>query len=411
MVAMMTCKRVLAGWMVAVWIFLVPAVASDALSASTTELQLALKPLVGSKDAVMVTSPEGASLVAIHADRPLVPASILKLITVLAALDRLGQDFRFKTEFYQDNHRNLIIKGYGDPLLISERMATIAATLAGMLPSFHQLIVDDSYFDEGLIIPGRTASEEPYDAPNGALCVNFNTVAFRREKGHWVSDEPQTPLLAAVIPKIEASGLTAGRITLAANSTEALAYTGGLFNYFFDRAGLHSSGVVTRGRVRTGQDKLIWRYQSASDLGQVAKALLEYSNNFMANQILLVMGAEAHGPPATLDKGLGVLRRYCGEQLGMTSGRIVEASGISRKNRLTAHTMMKVLVRLEPYHRLLRQTRGGRQFYKTGHLNGIRTQAGYITSQQGGRYRFVVILNTPGKSTHPIMKIIERKLR
>ena len=374
------------------------------------QLHQALTPLVGPQDAVMVTSPQDTPLISIHSDRLLVPASILKLITALAALDRLGADYRFQTEFYQDHDDNLIIKGYGDPLLVSERMTDIAATLAQRLPSYHHLIVDDSYFEDGLVIPGRSVSEEPYDAPNGALCVNFNTVAFRREKGRWLSGEPQTPLLSEVIPKIEASGLSAGRITLAANSAEALEYTGGLFRHFFDRAGLFASGEVKRGRVRPEHDRLVWRYRSASDLRQVIQALLEFSNNFVANQMLLVMGAETYGPPATMGKGLRVLRQYCRQQLGMVSGRIVEASGISRQNRISAGTMMAALARFEHYHPLLRKSPTG-QLYKTGHLKGVRTRAGYIDAGPKGRFRFVVILNTPGKTTHAIMRRIERALR
>lgn len=407
MVIAMTCK--MAALILSALLTLAPATASETGSQAVLKLHQALRPLVGPLDSVVVASPEGATLVAINADRQLVPASILKLITVLAAWERLGEDFRFRTEFYHDRQRNLIIKGFGDPLLISERLATIAATLAVKLPSFQGLVLDDSYFDSDLVIPGTSATEEPYDAPNGALCVNFNTVAFRQKNGGWISDEPQTPLLASVIPKIRASGLRVGRITLAANSAEALEYTGGLFHYFFDRAGLFSKGVVTRGRVQYDKHTLIWRYYSADNLRQVAGSLLKFSNNFIANQILLVMGAETYGPPATIEKGLRVLNRYCGQRLGMLVGRIVEASGISRQNRLSARTMMTALDHFEPHHRLLRQD-NRRQFYKTGHLRGVRTRAGYITSRHGGRYRFVVILNTPGKTTHPIMKIIENNL-
>jgi D-alanyl-D-alanine carboxypeptidase/D-alanyl-D-alanine-endopeptidase (penicillin-binding protein 4) len=63
---------------------------------------------------------------------------------------------------------------------------------------------------------------------------------------------------------------------------------------------------------------------------------------------------------------------------------------------------MAVLEAFEPNFVLLRQQ--GRDFYKTGTLNGIRTRAGYIASQNGGRYRYVVMLNTSGKSTRPIMR-------
>ena len=104
---------------------------------------------------------------------------------------------------------------------MSEALKVMAVQLASRLSWVNDLILDNSYFSQPIRIPGRGSSTEPYDAPNGALCVNFNTVAFQRVHGRWVSDEPQPPLLPCVIPKIEASGLTRGRISMAGNSAEA----------------------------------------------------------------------------------------------------------------------------------------------------------------------------------------------
>jgi serine-type D-Ala-D-Ala carboxypeptidase/endopeptidase (penicillin-binding protein 4) len=366
-----------------------------------------LNAAAGPRDAVLVASPRGRILARINIDRALVPASLLKLLTTLAALDRLGPSYRFRTDFYLDPENNLKIKGYGDPLLISEEIKIMAGHLATRLPSVHHLILDDSYFEQPIRIPGRGTSTEPYDAPNGALCVNFNTVAFTRRNGHWESDEAQTPLLPSVIPKIAASGLTRGRITLAANSTEALAYTGELFGYFFKQAGLKVSGAARRGRVDPQTDRLVWTHLSPEPLSRVVSELLEYSNNFIANQILLVMGAQQLKAPATVDKGLQVLREYYRRDLGIQSGRIVEASGISRENRITARAMLKILQRYLPFHTLMRQQ--GRQYFKTGHLKGVRTRAGYLTAADGALYPFVVMCNTPGKSTHAMIQVIEKR--
>jgi D-alanyl-D-alanine carboxypeptidase/D-alanyl-D-alanine-endopeptidase (penicillin-binding protein 4) len=369
-----------------------------------------LAAMAGRRDAVMVIAPDGEILAAVHPDRPLVPASILKLVTTLAALERLGPSYRFRTDFYIDPQNNLKIKGYGDPLLISEHLQVIARELSARRSAVLSLILDDSYFKQPIRIPGRGTSTEPYDAPNGALCVNFNTVAFNRRNGTWVSDEPQTPLLPSVIPHLAASGLTRGRITLAADSIEALQYSGELFRYFFRHAGMTvQDGGIRRGRVDPRSDQLVWSYRSQDDLRKAVTDLLEYSNNFIANQILLVMGAEALGPPATMDKGLKVLRDYYRNVLKIEDGRIVEASGISRRNLVTAHAMHRVLERYEPYHALMRHD--GRQYYKTGHLKGIRTRAGFLTSVRGGLYRFVVIINTPGKSTDGMMKVMEKYLK
>jgi len=81
---------------------------------------------------------------------------------------------------------------------------------------------------------------------------------------------------------------------------------------------------------------------------------------------------------------------------------IVEGSGISRKNRVSADQMLRILDRFESHHTLLR--RQGREYYKTGTLYGISTRAGYIESGSGGFYRYVVMMNSRGKSTRPVMR-------
>ncbi len=398
----------LAGWMT--WGMLLCAMAVPAAASSgPPPLQAKIASLVGPGDSVLVEAPDGQKLAAIHEDKQRVPASIFKLLTSLAAIETLGADYHFKTEFFVDAENNLKIKGYGDPLLVSERLAFICHHLASRLDTVGNIILDDSYFSQPLRIPGRGTSLEPYDAPNGALCVNFNTVAFARRNGRWISDEPQTPLLPSVIPLIQASGLTSGRITLAAGRQEALDYTGAMFRYFLEQSGISVQGSVLPGRILPQQDRMIWRYRSEVDLAGAISKLLEYSNNFIANQILLIMGAETQGPPASMEKGLAVLRAYYRDTLGLRNGRIVEASGISRQDRISAQAMMTILKRFSPYHELMRKQ--GRQYYKTGHLKGIRSRAGYIASRDGKLYRFVVMVNTPGKSTNRIMRVLEKELR
>lgn len=397
------------GWILISAIGLLFGGAGPARAGVTDGLQAALQPAVGPRDAVLVTAPDHTRLVAIHPDRLLVPASILKVLTALAAIETMGATYRFPTDFYIDDHNNLIIKGYGDPLLISECIDSICRTLSAKVAAVHNLVLDSTYFDSPIMIPGRGESNEPYDAPNGALCVNFNTVAFRRQNGQWVTDEPQTPLLPVVIPKISASGLTRGRITLAADSNEALQYTGELFRYFLMKSGVEVHGNIRGGIALADKRHRLYRYRSEADLLQVISKLLEFSNNFIANQLLLTMGAQRYGPPATVQKGLLVLTSYYRDVLHIKSGAIVEASGISRRNRVSVQDMMKVLERFEPYYELMR--RNGRQYYKTGHLKGVRSRAGFLIGEQGRRYRFVVIINTPGKSTHGIMRTLEHYIK
>ncbi|MFZ1984183.1 MAG: D-alanyl-D-alanine carboxypeptidase [Desulfatitalea sp.] len=383
--------------------------AAPASSKAAEPLERHLAPLLGSRDAVLVAAPDGRVLAAIHADTPLVPASILKVLTALAAIHHLGADHRFATDFFMNADGDLIVKGYGDPLLVSENLAGIARQLAGTIQKAHGVVLDDSYFAYPIVIPGRSRSIEPYDAPNGALCVNFNTVFFKSENGRWVSAEPQTPLLPAILPKIKASGLTSGRITLAADRNESLRYAGELFTFFFSQAGIALDGTITFGAVDLQKDRLLYRYLSDRRLTDAVADLLAFSNNFIANQLLLAMGAHVHGPPATMDKGLEVLRGYYASELELKTGFVDEGSGLSRRNQVTARAMLRILTQFAPHYQLMRQE--GRQWYKTGTLKDVHTRVGFLESTDGGKYMFVVMRNTPGKTTDGIMRILERELK
>ena len=265
----------------------------------------------------------------------------------------------------------------------------------------NDLVLDDSYFKPPLTVPGVTSSSQPYDAPNGALCVNFNTVNFERTTEGYASAEPQTPLLPHVIEKIKASKLNQGRIVFSHNKNEITIYAGELFQYFLKNQGIRFKGEVKLGRINNETDKLIFRYHSVSALDQIVAKLLEHSNNFVTNQLLIAAGALSSGHPGTLAKGVALASDYAKNELAIENMTIAEGSGISRNNRVSAFQMDRVLQKFLPYHHLMR--RQGSEFYKTGTLYGISTRAGYIETANGELYRYVILLNTPGKSTDPII--------
>ena len=375
---------------------------STGFGATRTEV---ITSLIGANDSLLVVDPDGHTLISKNEAQKLIPASILKIFTSLAAIHYLGPEHRYRTEFFIGNNSDLKIKGFGDPLLISEIVREIARLLAALLgPStrINDLIVDDSYFNQPLTIPGISLSSQPYDAPNGALCVNFNTVFYKRTQSGYVSAESQTPLLPFAEKKIGTRNLKAGRIVLSHVENENTVYAGKLFEYFLKQEGVQLSGNVKIGKVNYTHDRLIFRYTSRFSLTQIISKLLEHSNNFTTNQLLISAGIEAFGPPGNLAKGVEAAVAYASNELAIDDMTIFEGSGISRQNRVSALEMMRVLEAFEPNFVLLRQL--GRDFYKTGTLHGISTRAGYITSQNGGRYRYVVMINTRGKSTQPIMR-------
>ncbi len=132
--------------------------------------------------------------------------------------------------------------------------------------------------------------------------------------------------------------------------------------------------------------------------------MLEFSNNFVANQLLIAAGAQKYGRPGNREKAVRLLDTYCLEHLGVSDITVVEGSGISRLNRISGLSLLRIVEEFEPYHALLRHR--GNDYYKTGTLKGISSRAGYIQHPGGGLYRYVIIANTPGKSAARIKQAL-----
>ena len=370
--------------------------------------QLNLQALIGKQDAIFVADTNGSIVVSKNAGKQLVPASTLKIFTALVALHYLGPDFRFHTEFYLDKDQNLKIKGYGDPLLISEIVAEIAAALDDRLTAINDIVLDDTYFTQPLTIPGISSSRQPYDAPNGALCVNFNTVNFTSHNEQYISAEPQTPLIPYALNRIKKTKLSAGRIVLSHESNESTLYAGHLFRYFINAQGIQTGTRIRLGRVQKSIDRLIYNHISRFSLADIITRLLEHSNNYTTNQILITVGIQQYGPPGTLLKGVAAATIFAKESLQLNNFYITEGSGISRDNRVSAADLHQVLAAFQPYRRLMRYEGG--EYYKTGTLLGISTRAGYIENSEGKLFRYVVLINTPGRSMDRVMTQLRRIL-
>ncbi len=352
---------------------------------------------------ILVTSDQGRVLFARYPDVPRVPASILKLLTGLAALNQWGEDYRFSTPAgYDPDERILYVKGMGDPLFVSEVIRDFCRQLTETIhmPEVKKIVMDQSWFDPDIDIPGTGRSLNPYDATTGALCANFNTIHFTRDPASqtFVSAEPQTPLLEMFITDIRKTGLTQGRVLL--EKAARPLYPGLLMARF-----LEELGVDVTGPVETGLFPDAARQDSGSSpddspletltltspwtLKQVVEKLLAFSNNFIANQVMLSLGAHRYGPPATLDKGVKVLAQFAEERLGWKDVQIAEGSGLSRNTRVTPAQMETLLMAFMPYHELLRRT--DTQYYKTGTLTGVRTRAGYFIGTDARLYPFVIM--------------------
>ena len=266
-----------------------------------------------------------------------VPASIIKLATAQVALYELGPDFRFRTELYVGTDHALYIRGLGDPFLVSEEWRRLVAAMekAGLLAlPLERLVLDDSAFDSDLRVDGVEYTLNPYDARPGALVTNFNTVnLFVRRGGVVESAEAQTPLtpLGREMAKRLRPRRGEQRVNLSRNPANATRYSGEIALAILREHGAKLPGGFSVGRVPAGLKPAL-EYESSQTLRDVVAGMLEYSNNFIANQVLLQLALRHGGPPARLETGVERLRAFLSGQLGLDPGHfdLVEGSGISR---------------------------------------------------------------------------------
>src|ERR1700722_8739123 len=230
---------------------------------------------------VLVVDRDGNELIAQNVDQPFVPASVTKIVTAWLAMETLGGDYRFETRFYLDAKRVLYVRGGGDPFLISEELATLATELVAAVGKqpIAGIVLDAGYYPSNLRIPGIEDDDEPYDALNSALAVNFNTVYAVRSGDKVESGESQTPITPLAISEFRARGPRGkGRISLSQDPAVSLKYAGELIAAFVRRAGGVVSGNVSIGSVPDGL-KPVYVHRQSRPLSEILVALLSASNN------------------------------------------------------------------------------------------------------------------------------------
>jgi D-alanyl-D-alanine carboxypeptidase/D-alanyl-D-alanine-endopeptidase (penicillin-binding protein 4) len=361
---------------------------------------------------VLVMDEKGKELVAQNADKPFVPASVAKVVTAWLAMEVLGGDYRFQTRFYLDANRVLYIRGGGDPFLISEELAVLATQLVAKIGKepITGIVLDASYYPSNLRIPGIEDTDEAYDALNAALAVNFNTIAAVRKGKTVRSAEAQTPITPLAISQFRARGPNRrGRISLSQEDPAVgMQYAGELIAAFIDRAGGSIKGKITTGSVPTGLEP-VYVHSQSRPLSEVIEQLLLGSNNYIANQVFLEIGAKRYGAPVSLEKSLKVAKEILGKHGLAEAIYLEEGSGISRGNRFTARGLAQVLQLFGPHASLLRS--GDGTLFKTGTFSGVRTLAGYADTAKHGRVRFVIsIRGNSGAMRFQLLKAIRAGL-
>jgi D-alanyl-D-alanine carboxypeptidase/D-alanyl-D-alanine-endopeptidase (penicillin-binding protein 4) len=363
----------------------------------------ALAPLVGAKKlgrhvVVEVTQLSDGRLAYRYGSGRVTPASTMKMLTTTAALHALGPQHRFVTRVVATpQSRRIVLVGGGDPLLASRpstdyparaNLDTLAKATAKALKRIGRSRVtlgyDASLFTGPSVNPRWRPSyiTEDVVSPISALWVDEG-----RERPGFAA---RTRAPAAQAAAAFAKALTRHHITVQGKPVPARAPSG----------------------ARGGEP--IARVQSAP-LAEVVQHTLELSDNEAA-EVLSRQTAIATGRPASFRGGVRAVRSVLGSLGVPTAGDLIyDGSGLSRDDRLTAHTLLSVLrVASGPGHRDLRAAVAslpvagftgslrnrfarasvlgrGTVRAKTGTLTGVHALTGVVTSRDGAVMSFVAI--------------------
>lgn len=406
----------------------------------------------------------GASLprVSVNAGRSMNPASVMKLVTTYAALELLGPAYIWRTEAYAtgaiDNGiltGDLFLKGHGDPKLNLESFWLLLRQLRarGVREIHGDLVLDRSHFERVNHDPGGFDQEplRPYNVGPDALLVNLKSVRFQ-----FVPDadkqtvallaEPQPVQLDVVnLVRLGAGPCNDWRAALrpeffSHDGNARLVFTGtypaacgektwhfglldhpqyvhGVFHQLWQELGGSLAGRLRDGAVPPGA-RLLAASESPA-LAEVVRDINKFSNNVMARQVFLTLGAETVRVPARAEDAEAAIRAWL-TQKGLSLPELVleNGSGLSRKERISAEGLGRLLqaafkspvmpefisslpltaVDGTMHKRLKDRGVAGRAHVKTGTLEGVKTMAGYVLDAKGKRQIVVFFVNHPNAS-------------
>ena len=359
---------------------------------------------------LLVVDTRGQTLLADNNQRAFIPASTTKIVTAWLALYRWGEHHRFATDFHFDATQNaLIVKGYGDPFLVSEEIQLIAAELQRRgINRVDTIVLDGSAFAQGLVLPGTGRTNNPYDAVPSAIAANFNTVNLKRVNRKVRSAEAQTPLTPIARGMYRGIKKKKLRVNLGRDPRKAERYFGELLFALLARQGVSVGNQIVQG-IAPPQTP-IYRHLNSKTLGEMIRPMMKYSTNFIANQLVLMMAVEQFNRPANAQDVQAYMQDNLEAHFNWTNITFQEGAGLSRQNRISPKQLVELLERFREYKHLLPEVEPG-VFAKSGTLNKVSTLAGYIVD--GNEWKpFALMMNqaVPYKLRNRIAKELRRTL-
>ena len=396
------------------------------------------------------------ALLSLNAQRPMNPASTIKLLTTYAGLDLLGPAYVWKTEAYLDGelrdgvlHGDLVLKGYGDPKFTLEQFWLWLRELRarGLQEIRGDLVLDRSFFDLPPHDPAAFDNDplRAYNVGPDALLLNFNTLRLRYlpdGNGMKIISEPPLDgikLDNRLVPQSApaASGNNCDDwedSILVQPGGDSIILQGGYpgecgereqhlslmtHTHYVEavfRALWQELGGTLKGKQRDGtasDTAQLFSAHSSEPLSAIIRDINKFSNNVMARQLFLTLGAS---DKASLERSTQAIREWLQKQrLDFPELVLENGAGLSRHERISAQHLAQLLRKAADSplsaelvaslpilgvdgsvkKRLRESPSAGHAHLKTGTLEGVKTIAGYVRSNNGKEWIVVFFINHP----------------
>ena len=424
---------------------------------------------------------QGNDIYCYNAVKSMVPASVVKLVTTAVGFEKLGNDFRFKTSLGYSGEvdkrgvlqGNLYIVGGGDPLLGSYRYKqTVIDTVfalwknamasEGIKKINNRVCYDASIFDEkplhdswmwgdignyyGCGVHGLNIHENMYFAhfdagthlnrkatltsitPKNVAVHNqldVSTGSQNSGDGVVVYGDPYTSLRLYIgtVP------LGKENFKIRAAMPNPPKSCAEMFAKYLNENKIGVSEFVSEGLARTQNITYFFSHYSPA-YSDIATYTNHTSNNIYAESIFKYLGYSKY-KLGSFETGAYVVNDYLKEHNLSTKGvKIVDGSGLSRQNMVTASFMCRLLAEVakQPYYKdylktlpqigktgtaknMLKNKNVKKEIYlKTGSMTGIKSYAGYVVDNKGDLITFCFMVNNFECSQATISKKLEHIL-
>lgn len=345
--------------------------------------------------AVLITDLDSGKVLAHHAPaKPLIPASIQKSVTIASLLSERKPDWRFLTKVYLDGkvksgilNGNIIVKGAMDPTLNSKSEPKSADFISEIVNALKNkgvdsiagaIIVDESDFEGSSCPPSWGAANMKASYGTGSHALNFEGNA----SGKSAVQNVKPVFISRLISALNRNGIKVGNNGLA-----------------------------------EGRRSLLLTHQSAP-LDEIMRSCMMRSDNLFAESLLRSFSEASGGNGSTENGAEREMRLWKRRGAPMKNVEIIDGSGLSRSNRMTAKFLTYVLSEMADnvdyvsFFPLAGQEGTLRNFMKdsrldsylamkTGSMTGIQCYAGYLLDEDFAPTHTIVVIvnNMPDRSS------------